>query len=564
MTADYRAQALQDPTTVVQELYRTRATTENFPRLVAAHFSRLFETPASFKKIPTLNVHSPPQSHRDRALVRFRAMVQDTSLSTEMYLSNHHDGSCGGWGMYEAEAGSSSSASEVDYANLQECNVLWATSVPAESHWCADELDQLEPDQERSTNAASSVPPIAQRTYKFPHSDRGHIGLQVKVYDRSEAETLKSTDVVTFVGIISTEPCGLDHTQETTSEVPTLHVLFTKPHTPTLLPRPFPRLGRPTEEVDHQATSGETAKPVAQDTADTRRELINWIAEEALAGDLQAAEWVLFSCIARVQSRHPPLLPPSLVVSRFPAPPPVPSITGSSLTPVPTLSAVLASLLPLTHTLNLSLENLNKASYTPESKDEDLHAGVLQLPQGTVLLVSEGGVREGQLQERGMMNVRALQEVMDAQTLAYVFPFSQFSFPTDISCIILAEGRKSTFFRTELDIPLRTPTDPAAIAALYKPADQIKMPSREKLAAFRDLVVGARCGKVQVPEATSEYIQAQFVRERQGNRSVTADDLIRWMTVSKLYALSLHEATLSVETWQRAKALDDLRRTLLA
>ena len=102
------------------------------------------------------------------------------------------------------------------------------------------------------------------------------------------------------------------------------------------------------------------------------------------------------------------------------------------------------------------------------------------------------------------MNVHALQEVMDAQTLAYVFPFSQFSFPTDISCVTLAEGRKSAFFKTELNIPLRAPTDPAAVAALYKPADQIRMPSREQLAAFRDLVVGARCGKVQVPESTSE------------------------------------------------------------
>ncbi|TFK86067.1 hypothetical protein K466DRAFT_551065 [Polyporus arcularius HHB13444] len=563
MTADYQARALHDPSTLVQELFRTCATTENFPRLVAEHFSRLFERPASFKKIPILNVRSPPQSHQDRALVRFRAMVQDTSLSTEMYLSTHHDGSCGGWGMYEAEAGSSSNASQVDYASLQECNVLWATSLPAESDWCADELDGLEPDQQLTADAAPSVPPVAQRSYKFPHSDRGHVGLQVKVYDKNEVDTFKSTDVVTFVGIITTEPCGLEHTQETASEVPTLHVLFTKSHTPNLLPRPFPRLSRPAGKDHHDSILGETANPVAQDTADTRRELISWIAEEALAEDLQAAEWVLLSCIARVQSRHPPLLPPSLVVSRFPAPPPVPSTVESPAPPVPTLSAVLGSLLPLTHTLNLSLEGLNKARYTPESKDEDLHAGVLQLPQGTVLLVSEGGVREGQLQERGIMNVRALQEVMDAQTLAYVFPFSQFSFPTDISCIILAEGRKSAFFRPELGIPLRAPTDPAAIAALYKPADQIKMPSRDKLASFRDLVVGARCGKVQVPEATSEHIQSQFVLERQGNRSVTADDLIRWMTVSKLYALSLHEPALSVETWQRAKALDDQRRALL-
>ncbi|RPD65834.1 hypothetical protein L227DRAFT_493226 [Lentinus tigrinus ALCF2SS1-6] len=538
MAADYRTQALQDPTTVLQELYRAHGNAENFPRFVAEHFSQLFETPGSYKRIPTLNVSSPPQSHQDRSLVRFRAMVQDTSLSTEMYLSKHNDGSCGGWGIYEAEAESSSSAREVDYTHLQECSVLWATSVPAESEWCAHELDQLEGGMCRIICAF--------------------------VYDRNEVETFKSTDIVTFIGIISTEACVLDRTQEIAIEVPTLHVLFTKSHGPGLVPRVFPRLVRRTEE-NHQGVSiGESAKPIAQDNADTRRELIRWMAEEALGGDLRAAEWVLFSCIARVQSRHPPLLPPSLVVSRFPAPPPVPSTVGPSATPVPTLSAVLAALLPLTYPLNLSLESLNKTRYTPESKDEDLHAGVLQLPQGTVMLVSEGGVREGQLLEQGIMNVRALQEVMDAQTLAYVFPFSQFSFPTDISCIIVTEGRKSAFFRTDFNIPLCAPNDSAAVAALYKPADQIKMPSPEKLATFRDLVVGARCGKVQVPEATSEHIQAQFVLERQRDRNVTADDLIRWMTVSKLHALSLHEPTLSVETWQHAKALDDQRRALLS
>ena len=104
----------------------------------------------------------------------------------------------------------------------------------------------------------------------------------------------------------------------------------------------------------------------------------------------------------RRQSRHPPLFPAPLVVSRFPPPPPVPSTSGVPVIAEPTLSALLALLLPVTHTLNL--ESLNKSRYSPESKDEDLHAGVLQLPQGTVLLVSEGGVREGQLIDRGMSN----------------------------------------------------------------------------------------------------------------------------------------------------------------
>lgn len=104
----------------------------------------------------------------------------------------------------------------------------------------------------------------------------------------------------------------------------------------------------------------------------------------------------------------------------------------------------------------------------------------------------------------GIMNVRALQEVMDGQTLAYAFPFSQFSFPTDMTCIVLAEGRKSAFFKSELSVTLKAPIDSSSVAALYKSKEELRMPSQEKLSAFRDLVVGARGGKVQVPEATSE------------------------------------------------------------
>ncbi|TBU28931.1 mini-chromosome maintenance replisome factor-domain-containing protein [Dichomitus squalens] len=556
MTADYRTQAVEDPTVVVQELYRAHAGSPDFPRLVAEHFAKLFESPNAFKNIPALNVHRPPETFRDRALVRFRAMVQDTSLSTEMYLAKHSDGTCGGWGIYEPESASSSSATDVDYANLRECNVLWATSVPAESDWCGEEMDGS-----NTPTQTDSPSPSSSRAYKYPHPELGHVGIQIKLYERENVESFRASDVVTFVGILSTEPCGLDQTQDILADAPTLHVLFTKSHAPNVVPRPFPRVSRSNRDGVLLSISSNSPATPAEDTAQIREELIAWIADEALGGDRHAAEWILLSCIARVQSRHPPLLPPPLVVSHFPPPPPVPSTVPWSAAPLPTLSAVLGLLLPLSHTLSLSLDSLNKSTFTPESKDEDLHAGVLQLPQGTVLLVSEGGVREGQLLERGVLNVRALQEVMDAQTLAYVFPFSRFAFPTDIACVVLAEGRRSAFFRAELSVPLRA--SPAAVAALYKPREAVKVPPREKLDAFRDLVVGARGGTVVVPEGTSEHIQAQFVSARQDDRSVTPDDLIRWMTVSKLYALSLHEPTLSVETWQRAKAFDDQRRALV-
>ena len=171
----------------------------------------------------------------------------------------------------------------------------------------------------------------------------------------------------------------------------------------------------------------------------------------------------------------------------------------------------------------------------------------------------------------GIMNVRALQEVMDGQTLAYAFPFSQFSFPTDISCIILSEGRKSAFFKvdvqfpdfifsaltrllinqTDLTIPLKLHGDGIEATNLYRPVDRIRIPEKNMLDEFRNLVVSARHGKVRVGESTSEvsasklgclnalylldvqYIQQDFVSDRQRNKAITSDDLIRRMAVAR-------------------------------
>lgn len=47
------------------------------------------------------------------------------------------------------------------------------------------------------------------------------------------------------------------------------------------------------------------------------------------------------------------------------------------------------------------------------------------------------------------MNIKAIQDVITSQSLTYVFPFSSFSFPTDLGIVILAEGRKSAFFQVE-------------------------------------------------------------------------------------------------------------------
>lgn len=93
-------------------------------------------------------------------------------------------------------------------------------------------------------------------------------------------------------------------------------------------------------------------------------------------------------------TRAIPLLPPSLTISCFPQP--------SSPELIPTLSHVLAELLPQHLLIPLSLDLLNKTPFLPESKEEDLHSGYLQLPPGTTILLTESAIREGKLLERGM------------------------------------------------------------------------------------------------------------------------------------------------------------------
>jgi hypothetical protein len=203
--------------------------------------------------------------------------------------------------------------------------------------------------------------------------------------------------------------------------VPTLHVLFVREHRLDILEAPM--------------------DPIQPHV---REELLDWIADEALGGDRDAAEWVLLACVARVQSRTRSLNPPSLTLAHFPSPSPTSSSPSILL---PTLSHVLSLLLPIHVTLPLTLDLLNSVPFAPESVNEDLHSGYLQLAHGTTMLMTEGGIQEGKLVEQGVLNVRAIQEVISTQTLAYKFPFSEFSFSTDIGFVVLAQGTKSALFQ---------------------------------------------------------------------------------------------------------------------
>ncbi|KIY67975.1 hypothetical protein CYLTODRAFT_375033 [Cylindrobasidium torrendii FP15055 ss-10] len=482
--------AISDPILALKDLHKKNKDDAAFPDRVASHFSGIFASPVALEEIPVLNFDKPPEAHRPNALVRFTAMIQDTSISPEVYLSKLADGSLGGWGI-----GDDNGNQDVNYHDLKECIVVWAVTVPGES--------PAIPESERSSQA-----------HKYPIPGAKHIGVKVKLYD-SAAESFKATDVVTFVGVLSSEPLHIELDESSSTLVPTLHVLF--------------------------ANTAPAPTPGAVD-ASLRPKIISWLATEALGGDETAAEWVLLSCLARVQSRVPPILPHTLSVTRFPASP--------SPDAVPALSRALSLLFPYVNTIPLTIKSINETPFTPESKNEILHSGWLQQPKGSICVVSDTGMKEGTLNEAGLLNLHRMQEMMTGQKLEYVFPFSTFSFETDVDFVLLCEGSKSAFFQNTILCPLKTESK-----SLYG-----DVTSPPEVDAFRNYVRTAKARNIAISDDAAQHIQEDYVKQRQAKKGMTSDDFIHLMTLARLVTTSYGEQDISADMWEKTKALEAARK----
>lgn len=101
----------------------------------------------------------------------------------------------------------------------------------------------------------------------------------------------------------------------------------------------------------------------------------------------------------------------------------------------------LSVILPRLVSLDFTISSLNSSRYAPSSQNEDLHSGRLQLPACTCLLVDETRLGEGTLKDAGVRNVQALTNIVQHQTLEYQFPFSAFSFETDLNVVVVSRGK---------------------------------------------------------------------------------------------------------------------------
>ncbi|KAI9484234.1 MAG: mini-chromosome maintenance replisome factor-domain-containing protein [Benjaminiella poitrasii] len=517
------------------------------------------------KQITSLN-DVPAQQILKNSLVRFRCMIQDTGLGQEMFISAYEKLDKNGVSkLHSYRFTDDPIDTEIDDQNiiqnehLCERTLVYCVSPPGENKWAKDahnfnfdplsnQFNQLEI-KEQNENVYK----------KYPLPGQAHISAVVKFYN-DMAESIKVGQLIEVIGIRGQDLQNQQIDEEVNNGFESVLNMFSG--VPIIHAIAYNSL----EDVQNSPLAEHD--DVMHQADDIRTQLIEYIASSALGGDKLAAEFVLLQLLSRVTLKNRGLKIGNftLNISGFPshqtteADKNEPPFTLNN--PVSkSMADILESLTVHSVNLPLTIDGLNKTKFSPKSVNENLEAGILQLVDGTVLLVDETVLDEGQLADAGVRNFQALQNLIQHQTLTYNFPYSQYDFDTDIGVISLSTSK--SMLPNHCSIPLET------FFSLQDVVDENRdRPSYETLNLFRKFIHNAKYLQYDIHDNVSEYIQTSFVNERKlasekGMDLPSQEDLMLRMNLARLAAVSFGEDNLTRERYEYVIDLEKKRKSRL-
>lgn len=526
-------------------------------------------------EIPSLNTTSHIALDPE-TLVRFRCMVQDTNLGPEIYLSINEVIDCStGQKKLRSLKYRDAELADMDQFNdgripnefLDERGVVYCISPPGESDWLKasdpstidQKLDNL------SLNNHNDSASDAQTNSKFPLPGVKHASAIVKLYGDDKNITVGSE--IEVIGVLNrpspsataADPgdADFDLPKPTFPNTPIVHALSVK-----ML-----------ENKDAMLISQEDITNVRQQAKDIRAQMLEYLGN-TFGGDMVVAEYVLLQLLSRVTSKRGAfaLGQFSLNVTEFPTESIKPSAGRDETKKTPFTSAnaltskvstILRKILPTFVELPLSLNVLNTTNFYPRSTDENLLAGVLQLLDGTCVLVDETVLEEGTLKDQGVRNIQTLNKVIQQQLLGYAYPFHEFDLSTDLGFIVVS--RAKSMFPCHCMVPLnKSSTIPLQS---LEDNDSLNI-SEQVLCNFRKYLHILKHMDYDIPESISQHIQQRFVEARkeassQSQPLPTQDDLMLQLNLARLVSLSFGSSQLTQELFDYTLNLEKTRSSRL-
>ncbi|KAF8976778.1 hypothetical protein BGZ46_007974 [Entomortierella lignicola] len=420
-------------------------------------------------------------------------------------------------------------------------NSYYCVSVPGESQWIKDydskdgSLDISLSDMKIEEGIPSQVIP---ERYPFPGVH--HFAAIVKTHLTNL--TIGVTDMVEVVGVLGasdkiTSGDSFDFHDDSADspKIPTVHAI---------LMRKVDDHGHPELSLSGQPEE-EDIKFYSKESQSIRKSMIQYIAS-ALEGDQLAAELVLLHLLARVYSR-----PSGTVLGKFSL---NLRVLSSDSSIFHNLTQVMKNILPKFHTIVMNLKYLNENNFFPRG-DEHLSSGILQVTRGTAMLLDETTMEEGTLVEKGLKNLKALSDVSQYQILNYAFPYSNLEFQTDISLLIVSNGKSLI----PVDCAITLKPEPSA-------AERSIEPTRDQLKSFRKYLGVLRLTECSFSEEMAKEIETEFMEQRKaatvvGTSLITPNDLAFNISLARLVALSYGEQTMTRRSWEHAVVLSNQIKT---
>ncbi|KAI8051154.1 mini-chromosome maintenance replisome factor-domain-containing protein [Syncephalis plumigaleata] len=570
---------------------------------VPEYFNALYDTEEKRDRIPSLNT-LPTSEWRPGTLVRFRCMVQDTSFGQEIAVDAVCSSDGQTWKSYRYSDGTSNESDDAtstsdtavnvdalyagqDRVRLNELQLLYCVSIPGETEWARRQYnekmtarwgyDPLIPSSNDTTASNNLNAHSSKLAIKHPIEEEASYSCGVIVKILGNADDIKVTDTVEFIGVYSQAPVINDDLLSVGSGTgaieysPCIHaivhrVLHSDAETPL-------RVSRCLDKTGHLTTTDDINP---RDIAIESRQRILDDFTQLLNGDSLAAEYMLLALISRVQHRVNTTTVGNLTLNltKIPASSASSNEVRTSDNDISRLYSTLArrvhhrltDLVSKCVTLPMSLHCLNHRPFWPRdtgSGVEKLASGRLQLSAGTCLLIDETALDEGKLEDTGVRNVRALARVVETQQLDYAFPYrGEISFPTNLNLLIFSTARSMLPAEFVLPLQLNSTTDNATTDADANAVDE------ECLQQWRMYLVITRVLAHEIPETLSQQIQQDFVDRRRANTEqampvMTDAELSRELLVARLIAQSYGEEKLNETHWQQAKSMESERRARL-
>nr|KJB78580.1 hypothetical protein B456_013G008100 [Gossypium raimondii] len=523
---------------------------------------------SGLSQVPILN----PKTLRwvqPNSLVRYRGMIQDM-LGNEFYAGAYKDGNL--WRTNKFMDVSQYPMGSSPDMCIWERRLLYCVPVPGQNSWTEpssemepnwssqtrekrrrmddednDPMDLVpddeiksspitkkmredglpSPSQSRDTKTTSS----SSITSTFQSVDKDNLPCLVKIYDSPESE-LKLNDVFEFIGVLTfdselaVEKDDNDELSNSFYDDALVHL------PPNKVPRLHCLIHRKLAVQDFLPGSP-IIQPKPHLVKETREALFRHLT--AVLGNDEVHARVDDVAVGKLSLNLTGLNKESV------------SVFGTRL------SDTFKNLLPFTNCMPLTLEYLNIASLAPKKdyQANRLVPGVLQLPEGSHLMVDETRLESGSLNSTGIENTKLLKNLIEFQKVEYDFQYYKVEMATDVQLLIFSEGKSNIV--------------PADVIVPFQPSclESTEMPVAEALEGWRWYLATVRSLPHSIGSEIQKVVEDDLVAARQMDRSLGSRDFSRWLTMARLISSSFGETSLSKEHWEMAKEMERLRRERL-